>query len=260
MDRKAPRTRQGRRLERRANALEQPAAAQLADREEPGVEVAGEVGSVPDADIDGERCARGESGSGEQCAGDRRYRPGPAEQIEAVERPQHAARGRRAHRRQQGAVKHRQPQIFLADADPCGDQREESDGDDHPQHAAQHVEREGKSGRSLEHFGIARGEALAAVANDQLPRLEFADPARRLGVAGDEDHRPEQDHAETAPGERDGRQRADRRDPARNRKVAAVPEQRAEMLVLEPMLHGCSRLDTMRHAPTVVRPGRRRRA
>jgi hypothetical protein len=44
-DREAPRARQVGRLERRADALEQPVAPELAPREIPGVEVAGEVGA-----------------------------------------------------------------------------------------------------------------------------------------------------------------------------------------------------------------------
>ena len=62
----------------------------------------------------------------------------------------------------------------------------------------------------------------AAVADDQLPGLELAEAADRLGVAGEKDQRAEQEDAEAVRGERQGRDARDCSDYARNREIAAV--------------------------------------
>src|SRR4029078_8512364 len=94
----------------------------------------------------------------------------------------------------------------------------------------------------LEVLVIAVDQSLAAVADDQLPGLELAKPARRLGVAGDEDQSPEQDDAEAAARERERGDARHRRNHLRNREIAAVLQQRPEMRVPEPMLHAAPAL------------------
>ena len=96
---------------------------------------------------------------------------------------------------------------------------------------------------TLKCSGSPCGDAVAAVADDQLPRLELGDPADRLDVAGDQDQRAEQQHAEPAAGEGERGDAADRRHGLGHAEIAAVLEQRPEMLVFEPVLHGRARLE-----------------
>lgn len=55
------------------------------------------------------------------------------------------------------------------DPDAPADEGQEGDAHEHPTDAAQHIEGEGKSRCHLEMLGIATGDAMAAVTDDQLP-------------------------------------------------------------------------------------------
>ncbi len=122
-------------------------------------------------------------------------------------------------------------------------ERKDHHGEDHPADAAHDIERKGEAGGGLELLVLAHRQRRSAVTDDQLPRLELADPARRLGVAGDEDQHAEQGDAEAAAGEGEGGNPGNRRDRLRHGEITAVLQQRPEVRVLEPMLHLPARLD-----------------
>ena len=237
MNREPPRTRERRGFQRRADAVEHAAAAQLAPGEEPQEQVAGEIGGEPDGNIDFEWCARCECYARQGSPGDGIRASLPADEVETVQGAKHADRRRRAHGREQGAVQHGEPEVLIGNAEPAPKERKQGNGEDHSADAAHHVQGEGETRRCLEIFLVAVDERLAAVADDQLPGLELAQPARRLGVAGDENQGSEQHDAKSAPRERERCDAADCRNHLRNRKIAAVLQQRTEMRVPEPVPH-----------------------
>jgi len=84
-------------------------------------------------------------------------------------------------------------------------------------------------------LGVAVRDAVPAVADNQLPRLELGDPAYRLGVAGYQDERSEQDQAKSSGREGQGSKTEDRADCLGYAEIAAVLQQRTKMLIFEPV-------------------------
>ena len=220
-----------------SDTFEQTSLPKLAPAEEPEQQIAAQIGDVPGCDIGFERRIEHEGDADENRPGDRVDAALPADEIEPVQRAEHADRRRRAHRREQGAVEHRQPEVLLADPEPSAKERQYGDGDNHSADAADDVQCKREAGRSLELLVIAGGERMAAVADDHLPRLELADAARRLGVAYDEDEHAEHEDAESPAGEGKGGDSGDACNDLGRGEIAAVLKQRPEVRVLEPVLH-----------------------
>src|SRR5438270_10547466 len=100
MDGEAPRAWQPLRAQRRANALHQSAALELAPSEEPAIKIAAEIGDVPGGDISTERRCSGVSDRDQDQPADRRRGALPADLVEAVERAEYPGGRRRTHSRQ----------------------------------------------------------------------------------------------------------------------------------------------------------------
>src|SRR5690242_20112525 len=108
----------------------------------------------------------------------------------------------------------------MADACPWTDEGQQDRAADKTNDPAQHVEAERKTCRHLEMLRVAMRDAVAAVANDQLPRLEFRNPVHRTHVAGDEDEHTEEDNAKAACGKGERCNAADRRHNLRDAEIA----------------------------------------
>ncbi len=244
-----PRAGKRSRAQRGPDPGEEIAPPHFTPRQEPEVKIAAEIGHVPDQQEHLEPRVHRPGDPGKDRSDDRVGRALPADEVEAVERAQHPAGRRRPHGRKQGAVEHRRNQILVGDPDLVGEERQQQDRQRHSAKPADHVERKGEAGRRLEFLAVAPGQDPAAVADDQLPRLELAEPAGGLGVADDEDQHPEGHEAERPAGKGQGREPRNRRNSFGRNKIAAVLQQRLEMMIFEPMLHrdartpaGCARL------------------
>ena len=82
---------------------------------------------------------QGVSDSDQDDPADRCRRALPADQVEPIERAEHAGRGCRGHCRQKRAIEHRQPQLLGPYADPSGNERQKGDADEHTANAAQRI-------------------------------------------------------------------------------------------------------------------------
>src|SRR5258705_13569198 len=98
-----------------------------------------------------------------------------------------------------------------------------------PADAAHDIEGEGKAGRRPEVFGFAGSENETAVADDQLPRLELAEAARRLRVTGDQDQHAERRQAQAPSGECQRRHACHARYALRNSQITAVSKYATEL-------------------------------